>query len=110
MPNLDEPSMDELVKFAYKILMAKKAKKAESQPEDLEAALKALEKTVEKLEEPEIPLEDSIELFETGTKLAEVCYSRLKEAEKKVEVLMKKVPNPSSADDFKKEEFATDDY
>jgi exodeoxyribonuclease VII small subunit len=91
--------------------MARKAKKASEQlPDDLEGALKVLEKTVEKLEEPELPLEDSIELFETGSKLADVCYTRLKEAEKKVEVLMKKVPNPNSADDFETEEFDTNDY
>lgn len=81
------------------------AKKAKEMPEDLDGALKALEETVEKLEEPELPLEESIELFEWGTKLSEVCYSRLKDAEKKVEILIKKVPNPQSREDFSREEF-----
>ncbi len=74
-------------------------------PQDLENALKALEATVQKLEEPDLPLEESIELFEWGSKLSEVCYSRLKEAEKKVELLVKKVPTPQSADDFERRPF-----
>ena len=90
--------------------ISKKSKKVAEVPQDLEAALKALEKTVEKLEEPDLPLEDSIDLFERGTKLSEVCYARLKEAEKKVEVLVKKVPNPQSEGDFERENFATDSY
>ncbi len=69
-------------------------------PEDLEGALKALEGVVEKLEEPDLPLEESIELFEFGTKLSDVCYSKLKDAEKKVELLIKKVPQPASREDF----------
>jgi exodeoxyribonuclease VII small subunit len=81
------------------------AKKPKELPEDLDSALKALEETVEKLEEPDLPLEESIELFEWGTKLSEVCYARLKDAEKKVEVLIRKVPNPQSRDDFEREEF-----
>jgi len=90
--------------------MVWKTKKAEELPTDLEGALKVLEKTVEKLEEPDLALEDSIELFEKGTKLSEVCYSWLKEAEKKVEILVKKVPSPQSADDFDTEEFEADEY
>ncbi len=76
-------------------------------PENLEEALKALEDVVAKLEEPELPLEESIELFERGTKLSEVCYARLKEAEKKVEILVKKVPQPNTKEDYSKEEFSS---
>ncbi|MDB5038456.1 MAG: exodeoxyribonuclease small subunit [Bacteriovoracaceae bacterium] len=81
------------------------AKKLKELPENLEEALKALEEAVEKLEEPDLPLEESIELFEWGTKLSDVCYARLKDAEKKVEILVKKVPNPQSREDFESEEF-----
>lgn len=84
-------------------------KKAKELPETLEGALKALEETVEKLEEPDLALEESIELFEWGTKLSELCYARLKEAEKKVEVLVKKVPDPQSASDFDTKAFESDD-
>jgi exodeoxyribonuclease VII small subunit len=85
------------------------AKKTKELPEDLETALKSLEETVGKLEEPELSLEESIELFEWGTKLSDICYSRLKEAEKKVELLVKKVPNPESADDFEAVDFEKED-
>lgn len=78
--------------------------KAET-PENLEIALKQLEWVVERLEEPELSLEDSIELFEHGTKLSEICFSRLKEAEKKVEILVKKVPSPSQREDFEARDF-----
>jgi exodeoxyribonuclease VII small subunit len=77
-------------------------------PESLEAALKLLEKIVEKLEQPELPLEESIQLFEEGSRLSGVCYDKLKDAEKKVEVLVKKVPSPTSADDFDLEAFEGD--
>jgi exodeoxyribonuclease VII small subunit len=78
-------------------------------PATLEEALKALEQTVEKLEKPELPLEESIELFEWGTKLSEICYAKLKDAEKKVELLVKKVPQPESAEDFSAQEFGAED-
>ena len=78
-------------------------------PTTLEEALKALEQTVEKLEQPELPLEESIELFEWGTKLSEVCYAKLKDAEKKVEILVKRVPQPQSAEDFETKEFGAED-
>jgi len=92
--------------FAYKLSMAKKSK--DDLPQDLETALKALEKAVEELEKPELSLEKSIELFEEGTKLSDVCYSRLKEAETKVEILLKKIPNPDSREDFQVEDFNAD--
>lgn len=78
---------------------SKNAEKAEL-PDTLEVALKSLEEIVEKLEDAELPLEDAIELFEKGSKLSTFCYSKLKDAEKKVEILVKKVPHPQSRDDF----------
>jgi len=83
--------------------MTKKSLKEENQenfPQDLEHALKALEKVVEGLENSDLPLEKAIELFAQGSKLSEICNMRLKEAEKKVQVLLKKVPEPSSKADF----------
>ena len=83
--------------------MAKKAEK--KQPEGLEEALVELETVVEKLESPDVALEDSILLFERGSKLSQFCYQKLQEAEKKVQVLMKKNPNPSGAEDFEVQDF-----
>ena len=74
-------------------------------PERLEQAIHELEELVEKLESPDLPLEDSIRLFERGTKISEICYAKLQEAEKKVEILLKKVPQASSAEDFQAKPF-----
>jgi len=81
------------------------SKKAEAVPEKLEEALKELEFVVQKLEKPDLALEDSISLFERGSKLSELCYTKLQEAEKKVEILVKKSPLASSRKDFETEEF-----
>lgn len=74
-------------------------------PERLEQAIDELEGLVEKLESPDLPLEDSIRLFERGTKISEICYAKLQEAEKKVEILMKKVPQATSSEDFQSKPF-----
>ena len=54
-----------------------------------EAALARLEEIVGELEHGELPLEQSLKLFEEGVKLARLCAVRLDEAERKVEQLLK---------------------
>ena len=54
-----------------------------------EDALNKLEKIVSKLEEGDIPLEESLKLFEEGVQLSRFCNQKLDEAEKKVEILLK---------------------
>lgn len=56
---------------------------------DFETALKSLEGIVSQLEAGDIPLERALELFEEGVRLSRFCNSKLEEAERKVEVLMK---------------------
>jgi len=59
-------------------------------PKDkFEDALNKLEKIVSKLEEGDIPLEESLKLYEEGIRLSRFCNQRLDEAEKRVEILMK---------------------
>ena len=48
-----------------------------------EQAYKRLEEIVEKLENVSVPLEESMKLFEEGTKLANFCNSKLNAAEQK---------------------------
>jgi len=55
--------------------------------EKFEDALNKLEKIVSKLEEGDIPLEESLKLFEEGIRLSRFCNQKLDEAEKKVEIL-----------------------
>lgn len=57
--------------------------------EKFEDALNKLEKIVSKLEEGDIPLEESLKLFEEGIRLSRFCNQKLDEAEKKVEILSK---------------------
>lgn len=54
-----------------------------------ETSLNELEKIVKQLESGDLPLEESLKLFETGVKLARECRQRLANAEKKIEVLLK---------------------
>ncbi|MGI9394169.1 MAG: exodeoxyribonuclease VII small subunit [Boseongicola sp.] len=49
-----------------------------------EEAMKALEDVVGRLEAGEVPLEDSIKLYERGAELKAHCQKKLAEAEEKV--------------------------
>jgi exodeoxyribonuclease VII small subunit len=50
-----------------------------------EAAMAELEKVVEQLERGDVPLDQSIALYERGAKLKARCEEKLKEAQEKVE-------------------------
>ncbi|MEE8450029.1 MAG: exodeoxyribonuclease VII small subunit [Thermodesulfobacteriota bacterium] len=54
-----------------------------------EETLKQLEGIVERLEAGELALEESLEQFEEGIKLARTLAKKLAEAEKKVQILLK---------------------
>ena len=55
-----------------------------------EQNLNRLEAIVKKLEESELPLEESLTLFEEGMALSEGCRKQLEEAEHRVETLSKR--------------------
>ena len=57
--------------------------------ERFEDALNKLEKIVSKLEGGDIPLEESLRLFEEGIRLSRFCNQKLDEAERKVEIFVK---------------------
>jgi len=54
-----------------------------------EEAMKRLEHIVESLEKGDLPLEESLKMFEEGMKLLHFCSRKLEEAEEKVTVLIK---------------------
>jgi exodeoxyribonuclease VII small subunit len=54
-----------------------------------EQSLDELEKIVKQLEDGDLPLEKSLELFESGVKLSRECRERLTNAERRIEMLMK---------------------
>ena len=70
---------------------------------NLEKALSDLEDLVEELESGELPLEKAMKKFEEGIKLTRNCQAALKDAEQKVEILLK------SAGGEELEEFDIDD-
>jgi exodeoxyribonuclease VII small subunit len=56
---------------------------------DFEQQLGSLEALVESLESGDLSLEDSLKSFEQGIKVARECQTALKQAEQKVELLMR---------------------
>lgn len=57
--------------------------------ETFEASLNELEKIVKHLEDGDLPLEESLKLFEDGIRLSRECRERLTNAERRIEVLMR---------------------
>jgi len=57
--------------------------------DQFEEALKKLQDIVEKLEKGDLPLEQAMECFSEGMRLAHLCHTKLEAAEKKVQVLLK---------------------
>ncbi len=53
-----------------------------------EQAMARLETIVAELERGELPLDESLRIFEEGIRLSKTCLKMLNEAEKKVEILV----------------------
>lgn len=68
-----------------------------------EKSLDELEKIVAKLEAGDLPLEESLKLFEEGVKLSRNCRERLTNAERRIEMLM------SDGEELKAVEIDTED-
>ena len=61
----------------------------ESKSKSFEASLEALEQIVRELDDGDLPLEKSLELFEKGIRLSRECQERLGQAERRIEVLLR---------------------
>jgi exodeoxyribonuclease VII small subunit len=61
----------------------------EQQSRTFEASLEALEQIVRELEQGDLPLEKSLDLFEKGIRLSRECQERLSQAERRIEVLLR---------------------
>jgi exodeoxyribonuclease VII small subunit len=72
-------------------------------PVDFEAAMRDLEEIVERLEHGDLPLEESLKAFERGIMLTRNCQTALKDAEQKVEILLKKA-GEARVEDFEPDE------
>jgi len=60
-----------------------------------EESLAELEQLVERMEQGNLPLEDSLKLFERGVQLTRSCQKALKEAEQKVQILLEENGEPT---------------
>lgn len=65
-----------------------------------EDQLKQLENVVNQLEGGDLPLEDSLKLFEEGMKLSDSCKKELDAAEGRVQVLLQKRDGSREAEDL----------
>jgi exodeoxyribonuclease VII small subunit len=59
-------------------------------PPDFEQALAELEVLVEKMEQGDLSLEESLQSFERGIQLTRSCQQALQQAEQKVQILLEK--------------------
>jgi exodeoxyribonuclease VII small subunit len=64
-------------------------KNGQEQGRTFEASLEALEQIVRQLEDGDLPLEKSLELFEQGIRLSRECQDRLSQAERRIEILLR---------------------
>ena len=71
---------------------------------DFETALKKLEEIVKKLENGELSLDSALELFEEGVKLSRFCHTKLEDAERRVEILLKNGSGQAKAVPFESED------
>ena len=62
---------------------------SEEQSRTFEASLEALEQIVHQLEDGDLPLEKSLQLFEQGIRLSRECQERLSQAERRIEILLR---------------------
>ena len=71
-------------------MVKKTAKKSASKSSDLdfEASIKELESLVERMEQGDQSLEQSLKDFERGVELTRTCQKALKQAEQKVQLLL----------------------
>jgi exodeoxyribonuclease VII small subunit len=67
---------------------------------NLEKSLADLEALVEELESGDLPLDQAMKKFEEGIKLTRGCQAALKDAEQKVEILLKSAGGAEALEKF----------
>ena len=78
-------------------------------PANFETQLASLERIVRELERGDLPLEQSLDLFEQGVRLSRECQERLNEAERRIEVLLRGGDGATVAVPFESGELIEDD-
>jgi len=73
-------------------------------PNEFEKAFQNLEKIVQRLEGEELPLDESLQLFEEGIRLSRFCHQRLEEVEKKIELILADAKGQPVTEPFEEDE------
>jgi exodeoxyribonuclease VII small subunit len=102
LPAAPSSSFDPAERHVYRSAMPTQKAAKDAAP-DFELAMRDLEELVERLEQGDLPLEESLAAFERGVMLTRTCQTALKEAEQKVEILLKKAGEPA-VEEFSPEE------
>ena len=76
---------------------------------DFEKAFQELEEIVRRLESEDLPLDESLELFEKGIRLSRFCNQKLEEIEKKIELILADAKGQPVTEPFESEEDVEDD-
>jgi len=78
-------------------------KSNEQQTKSFETSLESLEQIVRQLEQGDLALEKSLELFEQGIRLSRECQERLSQAERRIEILLRDNQGRPVANSFPEE-------
>lgn len=71
---------------------------------EFEKSFKQLEDIVRRLEAEELPLDESLQLFEQGIRLSRFCHQRLEEVEKKIELILADAKGQAVIEPFDEDE------
>jgi exodeoxyribonuclease VII small subunit len=77
---------------------------ARTRGNEFEKAFQQLEKIVARLESEELPLDESLKLFEEGIGLSRFCHQKLEEVEKKIEMILSDARGQPVVQPFEPEE------
>ena len=78
--------------------MAKPTNQKDINTLNFEQAIKALTTIVDKIEQGEVPLQDSLDQYETGMTLIKHCRTLLHDAEARIEVISKQDDGETAED------------
>jgi exodeoxyribonuclease VII small subunit len=82
---------------------------ARARSNEFEKAFHELESIVKRLESEELPLDESLHLFEEGIRLSRFCHQRLEEVEKKIELILADAKGQPRVEPFEPELAEDDD-
>ena len=71
---------------------------------EFEKAFQNLETIVKRLESEEMPLDESLQLFEEGVRLSRFCNQKLEEVEKKIELILADAKGQPQVEPFEETE------